>query len=185
MRRNTYFVIIILISNVSCSRSPDETGFEIFPDMVHSVAVEAYSEDALKAGTTSMRNPVEGTVARGHSLFEYGKGESEAERAGRELTNPYPVTAQTLALGQRAYENFCLVCHGAQGLGDGPLIPKFPNPPSLTSKTLKTYADGRFYHVIMRGSGDMAEHASQIAPEERWYIVHYIKKLQGRIELKK
>jgi len=34
------------------------------------------------------------------------------------------------------------------------------------------------FHVITHGKGRMWAHGSQVTPEERWKIAHYIHKLQ-------
>ena len=173
-------LIPITISLIGCSREADETGIEIFPDMVHSQAYVAYSESDITKDGKSMLMPPKGSIARGFIPFHYGPGDKEAIRAGRELINPFKATAKNLERGKHVYDNYCLVCHGEKGKGDGPLIPKFPNPPSLTSKRIKTYRDGRFYHIIVHGAGDMPSHAAQILKKDRWLLVNYLKKLQGR-----
>ena len=38
--------------------------------------------------------------------------------------------------------------------------------------------DGHIFHVITYGKGRMWPHASQVNPEERWKIVHYVHRLQ-------
>ena len=37
------------------------------------------------------------------------------------VKNPTPATAKSIADGQKAYQTNCRHCHGAKGLGDGPL----------------------------------------------------------------
>ena len=43
---------------------------------------------------------------------------------------------------------------------------------------LKNLNDGHIYHVITYGIRRMWPHASQVNPEERWKIVHYVHRLQ-------
>jgi hypothetical protein len=35
------------------------------------------------------------------------------------------------------------------------------------------------YHVIMYGKGQMGSYASQLKPEERWWVINYIREKQG------
>jgi hypothetical protein len=35
------------------------------------------------------------------------------------------------------------------------------------------------YHVIMYGKGQMGAYASQVHPEQRWWIIKYIREKQG------
>lgn len=168
----------------SCTRNPSETGIELLPDMVHSVGYEAYSENDLMKDGKSMQLPPKNTIARGNMPFTYGKGDDEAKRAGRELVNPYNKTTKNLDRGRVVYTNYCLVCHGLQGKGDGPLIPKYPNPPSITSKRILKYKDGRLFHIVSRGSGDMPSHMEQIDSKDRWLLVQYVNYLQETFKKK-
>ncbi len=141
----------IYSSMLSCARKSDEKGYEIFPDMVHAVPYEAFSESPIMSDGKTMMLPPENSIARGKMPIPFESGTLEAKRAGRELFNPYQETKETLGLGREAYTNYCLVCHGPKGKGDGPIIPKFPNPPSLTSKRLRKYPIGRMFHIISFG----------------------------------
>jgi mono/diheme cytochrome c family protein len=72
----------------------------------------------------------------------------------------------------------CAVCHGPGGQGDGPIIGRFPNPPSLLAARAKGLPDGRVVHVIARGQGIMPSHAAQVLPEDRWRVVLHLRRLQ-------
>jgi mono/diheme cytochrome c family protein len=124
------------------------------------------------------RPPVEGTLARGAHAFHYAATDAERQRAGRELVNPFHATPETLAAGKRAYEINCLVCHGAGGAGDGPIVPKFPNPPGFRAKKVQRLNDGEIFHTITVGRKKMAGHAALVSWDERWQIVLYIRSLQ-------
>jgi mono/diheme cytochrome c family protein len=128
--------------------------------------------------------PVAGTIPRGFKPFHYGAGEQEAERAGRELQNPFAPTAENLARGQYLYSNYCALCHGATGAGDGPLIPKYPNPPSYSTEKSKSLADGNMFHVITLGRNNMPAHASLVSYDDRWKAILFIRKLQGFYDAK-
>ncbi len=41
--------------------------------------------------------------------------------AGRSLVNPISISPESLARGKEMYDLHCLVCHGEQGRGDGPV----------------------------------------------------------------
>ena len=99
-------------------------------------------------------------------------------RASDELKNPYPTTEKSLARGKVVFSNYCLHCHGPKGEGDGPLIPKFPNPPSFTSRRVRAYTEGRLFHVASNGMGLMPSHKEQIDEADRWYVVQYVQTLQ-------
>jgi mono/diheme cytochrome c family protein len=133
---------------------------------------------ALPGGATG-RLPVPGTIPRGFRPFHYGPGPEEAARAGRELKNPFDPAEEALARGGQVYSNYCAVCHGASGAGDGPMIPKYPNPPSFKTDQSKSLAEGSMFHVITMGRNNMPSHASQVSAEDRWKVIMYVRKLQG------
>lgn len=170
--------IAIACSLMACERNPKKTGYELLPDMAHSMPYDAFAPNPVTRDGKTLQLPPPGSIPRGFLPYHYGNTPEEAERAGREVTDPIPVTPASLARGKKVYETFCSVCHGDQGKGDGPLIPKFPNPPSYTSKKVQDYPEGRLFHIITRGSGMMASYASQISPEDRWKVVQYVQTLQ-------
>jgi mono/diheme cytochrome c family protein len=71
------------------------------------------------------------------------------------------------------------VCHGKQGVGDGPLVPKIPNPPAYTSPRVRDMPAGRIFHVITFGSGRMPSYASQLPAHDRWLIAAHVQTLQN------
>lgn len=165
---------------VSCGQ-PTSPGIEAFPDMIHSVAYEAYSENPV-TGQTNLLPPA-GTVARDRMPYPYANSPEGAAQAEKELVNPVPVSDFVVARGQKVFQNYCQVCHGVGGEGDGPIIPKFPNPPTFKSELLMGYNDGRLYHIVSVGGGGgiMPSYKEQIRENDRWAVVHYVKKLQGRL----
>ena len=146
----------------------EEPNFIYMPDMVYSPAFKAQKEGA-------MRMPVEGTVPRDFMPYAYSK---DPEAAGRELKNPLKPTLLVLKRGQAVFNTYCIVCHGPAGEGNGFVVPKFPRPPSLQSDKVRTWPDGRIYHVITMGQNLMPSYASQVAPGDRWAVIHYVRALQ-------
>lgn len=168
----------LLLTVTACERDPRKPGYEVMPEMVHAVPYESFALNPVTEDGKTLQLPAPGTVPRGFMPYHYGDTPEEAERAGRELLNPISAAPTVFARGKQVYETFCLVCHGPEGKGDGPLIPKFPNPPSFTSKAVREYPEGRIYHVVTKGFGLMASYASQISQEDRWKLVHYVQTLQ-------
>ena len=152
---------------------------EYMPNMAYGPRLAAQHEDPMNPGYSINRNPVPGTVPRGFLPFRYQRTAEDATRAGQELLDPAPGTPERRARGKVLYETFCLVCHGQNGEGDGPLVPRIPNPPSYSSERVRAFPPGQVYHVITLGTGRMPGYASQISPEQRWLIVGYVQILQG------
>lgn len=92
------------------------------------------------------------------------------------LENPIPVTEISIARGDTLYLTYCLVCHGATGVGDGPVARKFVPPPDL-SRTLPNRTDGYIYAHIRVGGPIMPAYGAMIPPEDRWHVVNYLRSL--------
>lgn len=161
-----------------CRASGDRPGVVFLPDMYRSVPYDAYDPNTVTPAGQTLLLPPEGSVPLGRAPFPYGPGPEEAQRAGAQLTNAMPATPMNLARGKKVYETTCIVCHGPRGQGDGPIIGRFPNPPSLLAERARTLPDGRIYHIITRGQGIMPSHALQVLPADRWRVVHYLRQLQ-------
>ncbi|CAN5654808.1 cytochrome c [soil metagenome] len=93
-----------------------------------------------------------------------------------------PDDTAALRVGQVMYERHCLVCHGPQGLGDGPIIGPdkfaFP-PPSLIAAPATTRPDGYISGVIRAGRGLMPAYGPRMTHAERWAVVAYVNSLQA------
>jgi hypothetical protein len=173
-------VALASLGLAGCHANPEERAREYFPDMVRSLSYKAFAPNpAMRTGLTLQR-PVPGTIARGQTPFHYARGEEEATRAGRELHDPFGPTPRVLDEGKGLFQIYCAVCHGGEGKGDGPLAGKIPPPPSYRSDRVMAFPPGRIFHVISTGAGKMPSYSSQLAPDERWKIVTYVRTmLQG------
>ena len=101
--------------------------------------------------------------------------------AGRTLVNPEPKSPESLARGRQMYELHCLVCHGAQGRGDGPVGRKFvPQPMELNLDYVQLQPDGQLFYTISHGSIAMPFYRQAILPEDRWHLVNFIKEVFGK-----
>lgn len=163
----------VLLALCGCVTA-DKRAYEYMPDMYRDPAYKAFAPNTATHDGLTLQHPVAGTIARGYKTFHYAAGEQEAERAGRELQNPYKPTAVTLEEGKALFETYCAVCHGTEGKGDGPISSKIPPPPSYLSQRVMEFAPGRIFHVITLGTGKMPSYAAQLKPDERWKIVTYV-----------
>ncbi len=163
----------------ACGSASKKRGFEYTTDMTYSLAYDSFAPNPVTRDGLTLQRPVPGTIARGYLPLHYRATTEDAERAGRELRNPVPRTARSAAEGQALFETYCSVCHGKQGAGDGPLIPKIPNPPAYTSARVRSMPVGRIFHVVTFGSGRMASHASQLSARDRWLIAAHVQTLQN------
>jgi mono/diheme cytochrome c family protein len=182
MRRVVAVVVLIAAAQAGCEADTGRRGLEYMPDMAASIPYDSFAPNSVTRSGSTLQTPVPGTVARGFLPFPYAPTQDDAERAGRELHNPLPLDPTSSVEGQALYETFCLVCHGRSGDGDGPLVPKIPNPPSYRSEAVRGVTEGRLFHIITYGSGRMPSYAAQLSRTERWQIVRYVQTLQRRGE---
>ena len=180
MKSAVCVLLATIVATAGCGASSQSRAFEYMPDMARDPAYKAFAPNPVTRDGLTLQRPVADTIPRGYQPFHYGPGEDEAARAGREVRNPYRATAQTLQEGKVLYETYCLVCHGPNGKGDGPISDKIPRPPSYTSDRVRAFAPGRIFHVVTMGTKKMPSYASQVSANERWKIVSYVHtSLQG------
>ena len=167
-------LLLSLTAACGCGARSRERAYEYMPDMVRDPAYKAFAPNPVTRDGLTMQRPVAGTIARGYRSFHYGPGEDEAVRAGMELRNPDQASPRTLQEGKALYETYCLVCHGGEGKGDGPIADKIPHPPSYLWDRLLTFPPGRIFHVITMGTSKMPSYAAQLSSDERWKVVTYV-----------
>lgn len=176
-------VLAVPVLMTSCSRSPESTGIEYAPEMYHTIALEPFTQiqDSIAPFGNKMnaQASVPGTIPRGGwADYQFAENDSAGPISN---PNPLPATDEVLAQGEVLYTRYCGICHGKTGAGDGKVSEKDEiNPPSFLTGKWKDYTPGQFYHVIMYGKNIMGSYASQLTFEERWKVIHYISKLQGK-----
>jgi mono/diheme cytochrome c family protein len=172
---------------ISCQSDPLSPGVEYMPDMYRSIAYKPYEENPIfKDGLGALTPPI-GTVSRGafpnaarsvnSSFYPYANTPEGYEEAGKNLKNPLPFSDENLAKGKEIYTKFCVVCHGDDGKGEGPIVKngKYPSPGAYALKEGLT--EGKMFHTLTYGKGIMGQHASQLSKEERWLTVFYVQEL--------
>ncbi|MEE2767329.1 MAG: cytochrome c [Pseudomonadota bacterium] len=109
-------------------------------------------------------------------------GMREAKDAAAAVPNPVPVTVESLARGAYLYEMNCLVCHGKQGQGDGPVGLKFVTkaPQDLHEDYIQDQADGQLFFTLTRGRKLMPFYRDALRVEERWDVINYIRHEFGK-----
>ena len=170
----TFLILVAILVSAGTYITLNKLMFMVpFNWMMNQDKIIPQSRTELFEDERGMRSPVEGTVARGFIPYPY-MGIDEPQEY---LSNPLLPSIENLKLGKKKYLTYCSPCHGNFGDGDSRLIGQFPNPPSLHSQRIRSYEDGRFYHVMTNGKNIMPSYAAQISREERWAIVNYIRVL--------
>lgn len=172
--------VVVLGGLVLMNRNNAARNLQWPTQMQYSPAYLSQTTNPVLPNGMTEQMPVAGTIPRGFQPFHYGQGPEEAIRAGVELKNPFQPTEENVARGQQVFNTYCAVCHGATGAGDGPLIPKYPNPPAYGTEKSKSLSDGNLFHVVTLGRNNMPSHAALVSADDRWKAVLYIRKLQGK-----
>ena len=179
--------VVAGIAIVSCNKVRRNTGRAYMPDMAYSNAYETYgaSEERLsKSGAHYNGRPVEGTIARG-DMFPYTlKNDTLGYTQSASVTNPLPpLDAKKYLEAARLYLINCAICHGDKLDGNGPLFkggdgPFTAAPKNFMDADMKAMPEGRMFHSVTYGKGQMGSYASQLSTEQRWMIIHYVKEKQ-------
>jgi mono/diheme cytochrome c family protein len=154
-----------------------------FPQMKRQKAVQAF-ETLGHDGRVEALSPPEGAVPVTGGTPPH---EPADEVAANAIANPRPMSLASLENGRVNFERFCSTCHGAGGLGDGPV--------SMTSKLQGPFAgvlpiagpasiarvrsDGHIYATIRYGRRRMPSY-QRIPSQDRWDIVNYIRYLNDQ-----
>ncbi len=173
-----------LIAKNRVTRSAS-TGIHVVPDMDDQPKYEAQEGNVVFADRRGMRPVVEGTVARGELVVD---GPLATGRDGEEWVVGFPleVTGATMVDGQDAYDTFCAPCHGVDGSGNGIVNVRatrlaegtWTPPTDLRSDLVRGREEGHLYNTITHGIRNMPAYGPQIAVDERWAIVAYLRALQ-------
>ncbi len=173
-------VVLVVIGSVYSCKNDSRPNYQYMPNMYVPVGYETYGEYDIFPGEQSAMLPVEGTIARGYSLFDYVNTTEDFERAKVELFSPLDSTQINLVKGKELFDIYCSICHGINGNGQGELVKreKILGIPSYDDAGRNIMAGG-IYHTIYYGKNAMGSHANQINEEERWQIVSYVLKLKA------
>jgi mono/diheme cytochrome c family protein len=162
-------VVGLLSLNLVLRADATQRNFEFLPNMVTSVAYDAYSENPNFANGQTLQKPVAGTVIRGMMPV-------------RDPRNPYTLAdKQAVARGAVVFATHCEICHGPHGKGDGTVAQRgFPTPLSLLAPNAMGLTDEQIFKIITEGQKNMPPYAAQISREDRWTAVLHVRTLQGK-----
>jgi mono/diheme cytochrome c family protein len=188
-------VISVALMLAGCGAGGDNPGRVYMPDMAYSRAVESYAlldsakftSDPNHLGKEIFYNsrPVEGTLRQGDvEAFAAPLNDSAGGlyTVSNSLKNPLPpLTGKDSTEAARLFNIYCAVCHGDKGGNNGPVAPKVGGVKSIVAAS-PTYSDGRIFHVINYGQGNMGSYSSQLSRKQRWMIIQYIRTLEPKPE---
>ncbi len=97
----------------------------------------------------------------------------------RFLQDPTPDTPATVANGRASYQANCVVCHGPQGLGDGPAAFTLTPRPVNLQVHVPQHAPGELYYWVTNGvtNTPMPAWSDKLSDEQRWSLIRYLQAL--------
>ncbi|MEZ0255011.1 MAG: cytochrome c [Chthoniobacter sp.] len=203
----TFFILLILggisiavLAGFRGTKS-DVPPLQIFPDMKHQPRYDPQHESTFFADGSAARRPVAGTIPLGYnmpgSFLQAGAKNAKIDPAdftneptyyktgkfGAVYGDGFPEEVKVNeALIQRGQERFninCAVCHGKVGLANG-VTSKFGVAAiaNLQDDRIKQMPDGQIFSTITNGKNTMGAYGPNVAIDDRWAIVAYVRTLQ-------
>jgi mono/diheme cytochrome c family protein len=164
---------------------PLATGCEWFTDFKRQPSVWTWEPIAGDSTAPIVRGAPQGSVPRGGTevaafQVSYLAAPGQIDSIGRLLTNPVPVSEESLANGRKYFQINCAVCHGDRGMGDGTAVKYGMVGMSMMNDLLKNRPDGYIFGMMRNGRGLMPTY-NRIEERDRWDVVNYIRALQGKV----
>ena len=163
--------------------------FEVFPDMNYQDKVKDQVPSAFFADGMGARPTIPGTIAEEmpaqNDYWASGKwdethwGDGIPVHEARDGTRALEIDAADMARGRERYTVSCAICHGAVGDGKG-ITSKYGlnGAANYHDDRLRNMTDGEIFNTISNGKGQMLGYAYNIAIDDRWRIIMYIRALQ-------
>src|SRR6266853_3656625 len=171
---------------------------EIFPDMDHQPKFQPQHASSFFADGRAARPPIPGTIPLGYNLpgayyqlaannvndtsgFTNQPDYLNTGKIGDSYGDGFPLelNERVMARGKQRFEINCAICHGQLGAGDG-IIKSYGlvTVANLQDERIRSMPDGQLYSTITNGKNTMGAYGPQIAVEDRWAIVAYLRALQ-------
>lgn len=172
---------------------------EIFPDMDRQPKFQPQHDTNFFADGRAARKPVDGTVPIGYTLegryLQAGARNATLKSGFTNLNDylntgrigefygdgiPVEVTPELLTRGQERFDINCAICHGLVGDAQGVVqkIANWATVANLQDDRIRQQPDGQIFNTITHGKNTMGAYGPNIAVEDRWAIVSYLRALQ-------
>ena len=195
-------LVVVLFAGFRGTKSPNPP-LEIFPDMDHQPKIQPQHTSWFFADGRGARKPVDGTVPIGYELkgayFQAPARNATFKASGFTDQPDYFNTGKFgdvygdgfpeqvkmdeafLRRGQERFNIHCAPCHGGAGMGGVTgVISQFGLVAiaNLHDERIRTMPDGQIFSTITNGKNTMGAYGPNIAVEDRWAILAYVRALQ-------
>ncbi len=100
-------------------------------------------------------------------------------KSAKRVKNPIKATAASIRKGKSLFAEYCAMCHGDEGRGDGPMAEALETKPAnLTDRArMESQSDGELFWKIAKGNPPMPDFEKTLKREEIWHLVNYLRTL--------
>ena len=178
-------VAVLALPGLGCTRGSTSKRAPIHPNpnMDRQPKALPQSESTFFYDGSTMRQPLEGTIARGQLHEDWGRFSGKLESGEWLMANPVLADGgaeRVLKRGRDRFEIFCSPCHGSNGNGRGILYAKAKvQCADLSQERLVEMSDGELFDVVSNGIGLMPSMKSRVPNEDRWAIIAHVRELQA------
>jgi copper transport protein len=136
---------------------------------------------AWRAGPSRLRTELAGlgviALLLGLGIMATDRVEPATAAPRSRTINPIAATEDSIVAGAAIYESYCLSCHGASGLGDGPGGEGMRPPPvDFTRGHALVHTDVEWFMMIENGkpNTEMPAFGDELSDEEIWHVINYV-----------
>jgi mono/diheme cytochrome c family protein len=113
------------------------------------------------------------------TLFLSAQSTWVAPKSADAIENPFKNDAKAVKQGKSIYAQFCAICHGDKGKGDGIAGGSLsPKPANFTTEIFNKQTDGAVFWKLTEGRAPMAGYKETLSETKRWQLVNYLKSLK-------
>jgi len=113
------------------------------------------------------------------SVNSFSQSTWVAPKDADNLMNPLEKEQNTIKQGKKLYQQFCTICHGDKGKGDGIASAALnPKPANFISEKFQKQSDGAIFWKLTEGKSPMASYKESLSTTQRWQVVKYLKSLK-------
>ena len=180
MKINILLLSIFFLSGCFRGAKFEEPPIHLNHNMDNQQKYRSLEESYFFEDGSTMRTPIEGTIARGQYDENASRLTGKNEDGSYLANNPVALSAEVLDRGEERFNIYCIVCHSQVGNGKG-IITQYDYPvipANLHDERIRTQPDGEMYNTIRYGLRSMPAYGYQIEADDVWSIVHYVRALQ-------
>jgi mono/diheme cytochrome c family protein len=114
-----------------------------------------------------------------HKHMGHGKAHWASPKDAAARANPIKSDVASIERGKNSYVQFCVSCHGAKAMGDGPAAVSLNPKPTNLKAMSGGHPDGDFAWKIANGRGAMPAWKTVLTENQTWDLVNYIQDLKN------